>query len=210
MEITEGVTVVGQGRVRTPVDRVELMIGVEIDRAEPGAAFHAAAASVASVLGVLGDAGVDSRHVRTADLRLGPRTNWVDNREVVVAYTSGQRLIATLEGLEGVPRLLGDLATTGIEGVRFDGIAFSTGDPAEYFVQARRYAMDDARRKAGEYAELAGRRLGPALSVRAMAGGGGGVLVPESAMAYRTHAKMPVAAGESSVDVSVEVVFALL
>ena len=211
MEITEGITVIGQGRVATPVDRVELSIGVEVDRAEPGPAFRAAATSVAAVLGVLADGGVDSRHVRTADLRLGPRTHWVDNREVVVSYTSGQRLTAILEGLDGVPRLLGDLATTGIEGVRFDGISFSTADPAEYLVQARRQAMDDARRKAGEYAELAGRRLGPVLSVSetTVAGGGGGGPRPMAKVVDLAFS-MPVAEGETSAGVAVEVVFALI
>jgi uncharacterized protein YggE len=206
---THGITVIGQGSVRTPVDRVELSIGVEVDRPEPGAAFQAAAASVAAVLGVLADAGVDSRHVRTADLRLGPRTNYERNREVVLGYTSGQRLIATLQGLDGVPRLLGDLATTGIEGVRFDGISFSTTDPTEYLVQARELAMADARRKAEEYAQLAGRRLGQVLSVSEALYGGSPVRIPEAS--YRMSAgSMPVSGGEATSDVGVQVVFAFL
>lgn len=206
---THGITVIGQGTVRTPVDRVELSIGVEVDRPEPGVAFLAAAAAVAAVLGVLADAGVDSRHVRTADLRLGPRTVYQDNRETVVGYTSGQRLIATLQGLDGVPRLLGDLATTGVEGVRFDGISFSTSDPTEYLVQAREGAMADARRKAEEYAQLAGRRLGQVLSVSEAPSGAGPVRIPEAAYRMAAHS-MPVSAGEDTAHVGVQVVFALL
>lgn len=209
MDIPQVVTVLGQGSVRTPVDRVELMIGVEIDRAEPGPAFQAAAGSVAAVLGVLADAGVDSRHVRTADLRLGPRTDYQGNRELVRGYFSGQRLIATLEGLSGVPRLLGDLAATGIEGVRFDGISFSATDPSEYLAQAREHAMADARRKATDYARLAGRELGPVLSVsETFRGGGGAVALGFGAKA--ASSSMAVAPGEASSDVTVEVVFALL
>lgn len=209
MEIPQVVTVLGQGSVRTPVDRVELMIGVEIDRAEPGPAFQAAAGSAAAVLGVLADAGVDSRHVRTADLRLGPRTDYQGNRELVRGYYSGQRLIATLEGLSGVPRLLGDLATTGIEGVRFDGISFSATDPSEYLAQAREHAMADARRKATDYARLAGRELGPVLSVSETRRRGGEVGVA-LAFGRKDSTGMAVAPGETSSDVAVEVVFALL
>lgn len=208
MKIPQVVTVLGQGSVRTPVDRVELMIGVEVDRTEPGPAFQAAAGSVAAVLGVLADAGVDSRHVRTADLRLGPRTHYQEGREEVLSYYSGQRLIATLEGLSGVPRLLGDLATTGIEGVRFDGVSFSTADPTRYLAQAREHAMADARDKAADFARLAGRELGPVVSISESPGGSApGPVAKRGVMALGA---MPVAAGEASSDVGIEVVFALL
>ena len=209
METSQGITVLGQGSVRTPVDRVELNVGVEVDRAEPGRAFEVAAVSVSAVLAVLADAGVDSRHVRTADLRLWPRTNYQDNREIVVSYTSGQRLFATLEGLAGVPRLLADLATTGIEGVRLDGISFSTADPSEYLAQARELAMADARRKAVDYARMAERELGQVLSVRE-ANVGGPHEVVDLAFSPRSAKSMPIAAGEAMSTVGVEVVFALL
>lgn len=208
MQISSSVTVLGQGSVRTPVDRVELGISVEVDRAEPGPAFEAAAASVTAVLAVLADAGVDSRHVRTADLRLGPRTIYQDAREVVVSYASGQRLVATLEGLSGVPRLLADLATTGVEGVRFDGIAFSAADSADYLAQARVRAMSDAREKAADYARLAGRELGEVISVREVTRGGGPAPVAME-LAAAAGRSMPVAGGEATSDVAVEVVFGL-
>ncbi|MEP6981766.1 MAG: SIMPL domain-containing protein [Nakamurella sp.] len=208
MKIPQVITVTGQGSVRTPVDRVELSVGVEIDRPEPGVAFQAAAASVSAVLSVLADAGVDSRHVRTTDLRLGPRTHYQDGREVVLGYVSGQHLIAVTEGLAGVPRLLGDLAMTGIEGVRFDGISFRTGDTTPYLSQARELAMADAHRKAADYARLALRELGPVLSVSESPGGGGPLPVGKRAMAM--SAEMAVAPGESATDVSVEVVFGLI
>lgn len=208
MDTAQGIRVLGEGSVRTPVDRVQLSIGLEVDRAEPGAAFEAAAAGVTVVLGVLADAGVDSRHVRTADLRLGPRTAYQDGREVVLSYVAGQRLIAVLEGLSGVPRLLGDLATTGIEGVRFEGITFSTADPTAYLARARELAMADARRKASDYARLAGRDLGQVLSVDETPGPQWSQ--PAATRLVSAAAEMDVAAGESASSVSVQVVFALL
>jgi uncharacterized protein YggE len=207
MDTAQGIRVLGESSVRTPVDRVELSIGLEVDRSEPGAAFEAAAVGVTAVLAVLADAGVDSRHVRTADLRLGPRTSYQDGREVVLSYVCGQRLVVILEGLSGVTGLLRDLATTGIEGVRFEGIAFTTADPSEYLARAREHAMADARRKAQDYARLAGRNLGQVLSVEETP-------APQWAQpatrSVSATAEMAVAAGESTSSVSVQVVFALL
>ncbi len=209
MRRPQGITVIGVASVRTPVDRVELSLGIEVMRPEAAPAFKAAAASVAAVLGVLSDGGVDSRHVRTAGLRLGPRTAYQDNREVLIGYVSGQRLIATLDGLSTLPRLLTDLATTGVEGVRFEGIAFSTADPSVFAGQARELAMADARGKAGDYARLAERAVGAVLAISEIPQGGGGptpIMKQFSAMS----AEMPVAAGESELLVSIQVQYELI
>lgn len=208
MGALEGITVSGSGVVRAPVDRVELALAVEVLRPDAGAAFTAAAASVAAVLGVLADDGVDSRHVRTADLQLGPRTSYQDNREVLLGYSCGQRLLATLEGLSTLPRLLSDLATTGVEGVRFEGISFGTADSSAAAGQARELAMTDARTKAADLARLAGRELGAITSIAESTGGGGGPrpMYKMQAMA----ASMPVAGGESEISVSIEVHFELI
>ena len=201
--------VTGVGSVRAPVDRVELTLTVEVLRPTAAPAFKAAAASVASVLGVLADGGVDSRHVRTADLRLGPRTSYQDNREVLLGYTCSQRLLAGLDGLSTLPRLLGDLATTGVEGVRFEGISFSTADASSFFAAARELAMTDARTKATDYARLAGRELGAVTAISEVPGGGGGPRF-ERVKTMSAAADMPVAAGESDVEVSIEVRYELI
>lgn len=195
---------IGRGRVQAPVDRVELTLGVEVLRPEAAPAFQAAAASVAAVLGVLADGGVDSRHVRTADLQLGPRMSYQDNREVLVGYVSGQRLMVTLEGLGTLPRLLTDLATTGVEGVRFEGISFGIGDLGGHGAHARELAVADAATKAAEYARLVGRELGPVVAVIEIPRGGGGPS-PQAERMMSAAVDMPVAGGESMIDVSVEV-----
>lgn len=203
-----GITVTGIGHAPAPADRVELMLAVVVSRAEPGPAFEAASRSVTSVLAVLADGGVDSRHVRTADLSLGPRTTFEDGRETVVGYAAGQRLVVVLEGLGMLPRLLGNLATTGIEGVRFDGISFFAADPSGAAAAAREEAMAQARRKATHFAQLAARQLGAVLAITESVRGGSPIPLGRNtkALAFET---MAVAPGESEVTVTIEVRFAL-
>ena len=192
------------------MDRVDLTLGVEVIRPDAAAAFQAAAVSATAVLRVLADGGVDSRHVRTADLRLGPRTEYQNNREVLLGYSCGQRLIAGLEGLGALPRLLTDLATTGVEGVRFEGISFGSTDTAQYFARARELAMQDAHTRAADYARLAGRALGPVVAISEVPRGlGGGGPAPAFTRSMAMAPEMPVAAGESDTEVDIQVCFEL-
>ena len=108
-------------------DEVTITLGVEILRPDAGEAFRTAANTVSNVLSVLSDNGVDARSVRTADLSLGPRTEYRDGHEVLLGYAAAQRMIVHLEALGSVERLLSDVAARGGAGVRIDNVALTAG-----------------------------------------------------------------------------------
>jgi uncharacterized protein YggE len=155
-----GITVTGTGSAMAAVDEVTVTLGVSLVRADAGEAFQAAAQTATRVLAILADDGADSRSVRTADLTLGPQVEWRDNREFLVGYQAGQRLIVHLTGLAGLERTLTDVAVRGGEGVRIENVALTPSNPASALAQARAAAFADALVKATQLAELAGRRLG--------------------------------------------------
>ncbi len=200
------ITVIGHGTTKAAVDQVELDLGIEILRADAGQAFEAAASVVTRVLVILADAGVDSRGVRTMNLRLGPKTQWVDNAEKLMGYVVGQRLLVTVQGLDGLSRLLTDVATAGLEGVRFDGLAFATSDPSAARARVRELAMLDARIKAGQLAELAGKSLGEVESISEVVDGGGPRPMAGTEL-MRSAADMPIATGDGDISAALRVVF---
>ncbi len=199
-----GITVVGHGAATAAVDRVTISLAVEVVRAEPGQAWTVASGTATRLLAVLADDGVDSRSVRTSDLTLGPRTEFVANRQQVVGYQAGQRLTVTREGLHGIERLLTDIATLGGEGVRIDGVSLSPGHPQQALARAREAAFADATAKAEQLAALAGRALGRVLWIDERPAGGG---PPRPMMALRAMAdeSMPVATGDAEIGVEVTV-----
>ncbi len=203
------ITVIGHGATKAAVDQVELDLGVEVMRDDAGQAFEAAAATVTRVLAILADAGIDSRSVRTLNLRLGPKTQWVDNAERLVGYVAGQRLLASVQGLDGLSRLLSDVATAGLEGVRFDGLTFTTSDSSAARAKARELAMLDARIKAGHLAELGGRSLGKVASIAEVADSGGPRPMAKMEL-MRSSAEMPIATGDAEISTSVQVMFQLI
>lgn len=143
----------------TPVDRVTIHLAVEIIRPDAGEAFRLAGDSVTRLLAVLADDGVDSRQVRTLDLSLGPRTEWTDNREVLIGYQAHQRIVVRLDGLAGVERILTDVARGG-QGIRIESVTLTAEAAESAEEQARERAFADAWNKAAHYARLAAKTLG--------------------------------------------------
>lgn len=200
-----GITVTGSGRAAAAVDQVTITLGVEILRPDPGEAFTTAGATVTQVLSVLADNGVDARSVRTADLSLGPRIEWQDNRETLLGYQAAQRLIVHLEALGSVERILTDVVRRGGLGVRIDQVTLEAGDTEDATRVARAAAFADAAAAAQQFAELAGRTLG---AVQEVSEGAEVHPVYRAAggMGARPAAKsMPVATGDTDVNVTVRV-----
>ncbi len=201
----KGVTVIGSGAATTAVDRVSISLAVEVVRAEPGDAFAVASVTATRLLAILADDGVDSRAVRTSDLTLGPRTEYANGRQQVLGYQAGQRLTVTLDGLHGIERLLGDVASLGGEGVRIDGVSLTAGHPEQALTLARQAAFEDANVKAQQFAALAGRALGRVQWIDERTSNGG----PRPMMARAAMAEsMPVATGDTEIAVSVTVQWA--
>jgi uncharacterized protein len=206
--LRQGITVTGSGVSNAAVDRVVVDLAVTERGPDAGRAFEAAARTATAVLAVLADDGADSRAVRTSDLTLGPETNWIDNREVLLGYSATQRLVLQLDGLSFLSRMLTDLATQVGNGVRILGLRLVPSDPVEALTQAREAAMADARRKAEHYAVLAGRTLGAVRSV--VEGDDRGGPAPRDAMMFAARAaspSMPIATGDAAVSASVTVTF---
>lgn len=179
-----------------------ISLAVEVIRAEPGHAFAGASATAAQLLTILADGGVDARSVRTSDLTLGPRTEYANGRQQVLGYQAGQRLTVLREGLQGIERLLTDVASLGGDGVRIDGVSLTAGHPEQALAQARQAAFEDATAKARQFADLAGRVLGAVQWIDERPTGG----APRPMMARAMAAEaMPVATGDAQVGVDVTV-----
>lgn len=198
-----GITVVGRGSASAVVDRVTIVLGVEVVRAEPGDAWAVASGTATRLLALLADDGVDSRSVRTSDLTLGPRVEFMGKRQQVVGYQAGQRLTVSRDGLHGIERLLTDVASLGGEGVRIDAVTLTPGHPQEALAQARELAFADATAKAQQLATLAGRQLGRVLWMDERPT----LVGPQPMLAMRSVAaeSMPVATGDADVGVELTV-----
>ncbi|GAA0932268.1 SIMPL domain-containing protein [Nonomuraea longicatena] len=155
------ITVVGVGAVSAVPDMMRLTAGVEVREPAAGAVATATRAAAARLSRALTDAGVAARDLRTTELSLGPEYTTYPE---VSGYRAAQGVEAVVRDLAGADQVIDAVAAVGEES-RLNGIAFEVSDPAAALVEARRLAFEDARARAAQYAELAGRPLGRVLSI---------------------------------------------
>lgn len=119
-------------------------------------------------------------------------------------YTATNNVEVTIRNLDTAGKVLS--AATGAGANQIYGIRFEIEDPAPLQAEARKKAVEDARLRAERLAQLAGVKLGPAVSIVEMDGGGGPV--PMMAM-QRMDAAAPVERGELTISTTVQIVYAL-
>ncbi|NNG36769.1 SIMPL domain-containing protein [Nakamurella aerolata] len=198
-----GITVIGTGRASAPSDQVLLTLRVEVLRPDAGEAFTVASETTSNVLAVLSDNGIDARSVRTAELSLGPRTDFRDGREILLGYVAAQRLQARVETLGQLPRLLTDVVHRGGNGIRIENVQLQAADPVAARRRARDAAFADATAIAEQYAALAGRSLGQLRNLDETMGAPGQPQPMLAAKAMTAAADMPIATGDEQVEVKV-------
>jgi uncharacterized protein YggE len=111
----------------------------------------------------LADSGVASADVQTARVTLEPAISGYGADAKFLGHRAKVDFSVTARNLDGFePLLVGiiDAGATAIHGVRFE-----TGRLRELRADARRGAIEAARRKAEVYAQAAGVKLGPVLHI---------------------------------------------
>lgn len=125
----------------------------------------------------------------------------------------GYRITNTVRLLVGDLARVGELLDAAIDAGAnsIGGVSFGLRDEADALHRAREAAMADARAKAAHYAALAGTALGDVLSI-AEAGSAPPIqhMRMMRAAAMETPHTTPIASGEGTITVTLQVVYALL
>jgi uncharacterized protein YggE len=203
--MADHVEVTGTGAASAVSDVVVLDARVQCEAADVAGALSAAGDRVVAALQAAADHGVAERDRRTTGL--GVSTRWDREGRTVVGYSAHQSLRLLVRDRDRVGDLIRALAGAAGDAFGLDGVTLEVADPGPLLVQARTAAFEDARARAGQLADLAGRPLGAVL--RVTEGPGGGMPVPRFAAkaAVDVGGGMPVEAGESTVTATVTVRF---
>ena len=174
-----------------------------------------ASAAMTAVLAALQSAGIDPKDLQTSGFSVNPTYVYTDGRDAsgnplpptISGYQVTNSVTATLRDLDRLGLVLDETVTSGANTV--NGISFSASNPTEALDSARNAAFADARRKAEQYARLAGRTLGP---VEAIAEGSAPPVYNQPMMRVAADAAtaVPVAAGALAYEVTVTVTWSLL
>lgn len=159
-----GIWVSGQGEVSVEPDIAVIRLGIESEDDSVATASDRAAAAMNDVMDTLSSNGVADKDIQTQYFNIQQVRRWdrETEEEVVTGYRVTNTVTVTIRDIEKVGTVIDAVTDAGGDLTRINGINFSIDDPDEYYEEARKEAMTDAKKKAEQLAKLANVDLGDA------------------------------------------------
>lgn len=195
----------GVGEVAATPDMAILTSGVITQAKTAREALTANNQAMANLMETLTGMNVDPKDIQTSNFSVQPEftyNNNNNNSRRIVGYTVSNNVTVRVRELENLGQLLDGFVSVGANQIY--NVSFAVQDPTEYYAAARKAAVADALEKANLYADAAGIKLGPIMSISESGGA-----VPRQAemamMRVAADSAVPVASGELSFSSSVHI-----
>jgi uncharacterized protein len=204
------ITVTGTGEVQTRPDIVEIRLGVLTEASTAAEALRRNTEAMDALLETLRERNIERRDIQTAQFNVAPRYHYDRSGErppQIVAYQVSNQVRVKVRKIDDLGTILDKVVQQGANQIH--GINFSVDDPTEFLDEARKKAIDDARRKAKLYAEAAEVQVGRPLLIQER------IADPPVPLPFRqmemqaADRAVPIEAGEHTLRVNVSVTYAL-
>ena len=208
----EGIWVSGTGKVTVTPDIATLNLGIEAQETSVAEAQGKASESMDDVRNTLSQNGVADKDIQTRRFSIYQVTRWDQTKqeEVVIGFRVVNMVTAKIRAIDKVGSIIDAVATAGGDLVRISGVVFSVDNPEEYHAEARKKAMDDAKAKAKQLADLAGVTLGHPLYISESAPTTPPIYraaMPEAVSAPAPAVETSISPGELEITLNVQVAF---
>jgi len=203
------ITVNGEGIATAAPDMAVLSIGVRTDAKTASAALRQNSTEMASTIKKLKDLGVAERDIQTSGLSINPRYDYSNNRQtpLLVGFTAANTLTVKLRDLDKAGMVIDQAVQSGAN--TLGGIQFTFAEPKPLQIAARKDAVKSAQAKAELYAAAAGVRLGRVMTIQDGYVSGPSPRPVMARMSMEQDASVPLQAGESSINATVTIVYAI-
>jgi uncharacterized protein YggE len=193
---------------RTP-DVATISTGVVTQAADANAAMRDNAVQMDKMMSALRAAGIAARDIQTSGINLNPQYKYADNQPpAIVGYQASNSVNVKVRELAKLGKVLDALVAQGAN--QINGPSFGIDKPEAAMEEARLAAVKKAQAQAQTYARALGLQVKRIVSISE---GGAGQPGPMPVMRMMAAAPMEkdtaISPGESSVSVSVEMVFEL-
>jgi uncharacterized protein YggE len=207
------ITVSGEGRSSIAPDMAILSFSVVKDAKTAKEALDANNKAMADVLNALKGGGIADRDLQTSGFAVNPQYQYPDNSDggnrpaVLTGYQVANSLTIKVRDLAKLGEIIDQSVTLGVN--QGGSIQFSNDKPEATITEARKSAVTDAVAKAKVLSEAAGVSLGRIVEISENSSR------PEPMPMMRTMAKeyaadaVPIATGENTYNVTVNVTFAI-
>ncbi|MGH3636342.1 MAG: SIMPL domain-containing protein, partial [Mycobacterium sp.] len=163
------VTVVGAGEVEGAPDTLTVDVAIEFIAPDVTAAMDQTNERQQAVINALTGAGVDNKDISTTDVTLQPQYGGTTG--TITGYRAANSIRVKIRKTDAASNLLAVIVTTGGDATRINSVSYSIADDSRLVKDARARAFQDAKDRAGQYAQLAGLSLGKVISISEATGG---------------------------------------
>ncbi|MBY0563526.1 MAG: SIMPL domain-containing protein [Hyphomonadaceae bacterium] len=201
-------TISAEGRVESAPDMATISLGVMTEGQTAAAALAENSRRMTALTQALRRAGIAERDIQTTNVSVNPQYAYVENQPPrLTGYQANNQVSARVRNLDTVGRVIDAAVNAG--GNTVNGISFSHADPDAQLDAARREAAQNARRRADLYAQAFGMRVHRVIAINE--GGGYTPPIPMPYMARMEAAAPPppIAPGEVTTSVNVNVTYEL-
>ncbi len=191
-------------------DVATISAGVVTQAADGNSAMGQNAEEMAKVMQAIKAAGIAEKDIQTSGVNLSPQYRYVENENPkITGYQASNTVNLKVRDIAKLGKVLDALAASGSN--QINGPSFEIDQPEPVYDEARLAALKKAQGRADTYAKALGLRVRRIVSISE--GGGGGArpmpMVRSMAMDAMAKQETSVSPGETTLSVSLEVIFEL-
>lgn len=154
------IQVQGVGKLKAVPDQAVIRLGIENKGKTAEEVKKTNDAIVASVLKYLKEAKVPEKNIQTERVSFYSYKDYTDKKDY---YQASQTITLTLEDLSKYETLVAGVMGKGVN--RIDGVEYKSSQLTSYQTEARKLAVQEAKKKATDYASALGQKVGKVLLV---------------------------------------------
>jgi uncharacterized protein len=205
--VERGITVVGGGKASGTPDVAHVNIGIDTEAASVQQAVSDNQAKMTALLEALKGLKIQDKDIQTTNYSVytqqAPSPDGKTST-MPVSYHVSNQVDLTVRDVSQLSDILDKAVAAGANNIY--GVSFSVDDTSKLEADARAKAVADAKARAASLAQLAGVELGDVVSLSEVIGNNGPVYAMAAGMG---GGGTPIQPGELSVQMSVQVTFAL-
>jgi uncharacterized protein len=201
------ITVNGDGKVTVRPDTASLSLGVQATARTATAALNQANTSAAALIAGLKAAGVGDDDIATSGLSIYPHYNSAG--VAVTGYQASNNITVTVRDIAAAGPLIDTAAASAGDHITVGGVSFYVDDVEAAIGAARANAIDNARKRAGEYAAAAGVSVGDVITISEVTVGYQPPMFARmpSKVSAESRSPTPIETGTQDLTVAVTVVY---
>lgn len=158
--LTPNVTVSGTGKLSVTPDQAIISIGAEIKDSDSSKAKSQNDEIMRKMIAFLKNSGISEKDYKTHRVQLNRIHDYQTKED---HYVASQQLVITLKNIEKYESVMTGLLQAGAN--QIGGVQFISSQIASYETELRKKAVDDAKKKATDYASALNQSVGKAITI---------------------------------------------